>query len=115
MTAPEVLEPSELRVGQWLVWDASGWHSSPRYEAAEIVKVTAKTVTYKGVWGRETRKNIDGSEVWSGPKAEAKALAERLNSSSGLMKDELRRSHERHRERVSKLVQAARQSRGGEG
>ena len=114
MTAPEVLE-AELRVGRWLVWDASSWHSSSRYEAAEIVKVTAKTLTYKGTWGRETRKNIDASEVWAGPEAQAKALAERLNSSSGLMVDELRRSRERHRERVSRLVQAARQSRGGEG
>lgn len=105
--------PAEVLVaGQWLVWNGASAWSDPRYEAAEIGKVTAKTVTYRSSWGRDTRRNIDGSEVWSGPEAEAKALAVRLNSSVGLMKDEVRRSRERHSERVSNLVQAS--IRGGE-
>lgn len=112
-TQTEVLEAgAEWRVGQWLIWDAAGYFSDPRYEASEIVKLTPKTVTIRGTWGRDTRRNIDGKELWAGPEIEAKALAERLNSSVGLMKGEVRRSRERHQERASKLVQASR--RGGE-
>ena len=114
MTPPtEVLEAGAgMNAGQWLVYNAAGYFSDPRYEVSEIVKVTLKTVVLRGVWGRDTRKNIDGKELWYGAEVEAKALAERLNSSSALMKDEVRRSRERHQERVTKLVQASR--RGGE-
>jgi len=112
-TPESTKSPAEvLVVGHWLVWNGASSWNDPRYEAAEISKVTAKTVTYRSLWGRDTRKNIDGNELWSGPEAEAKALVVRLNSSVGLMKDEVRRSRERHSERVSKLVQASR--RGGE-
>lgn len=92
----------EITVGQWLVWNA--WGVKPRYEAAEVVKITAKTVTHSGLWGRETRRTISGDEVWCGPEADAKALVKRLNSSSSLMADEQRRSRERHNERVQKLI-----------
>lgn len=108
MTTPtEVLE-----AGKWLVWDSSSWFSDPRYEASEIIKATQKTVVLRNIYGRDARRNIDGKEVWSAPEAEAKALAERLNSSVGLMKDEVRRSGERHKERVAAILQASR--RGGE-
>lgn len=98
----------EMNPGEWLVWDDASYYSSdPKYVTSQVVKATGKTVTHRGLWSNDTRRNIDGSEVWCGDEVQAKTLVERLTSSAGLMKDERRRAKERHLERVVKIVAAA--------
>lgn len=104
--------------GQWAVWnDASRFlGADPRYETAEILKATPKTVTTRSIYGHRENRRMSEDMLWAGPEAGAKALVERLSSSVGLMKDEIRRSRERHAERAAKLLSRANPStdQGGE-
>lgn len=94
-------------VGGWVVWnDALSVLSSPHYEAGEIVKVTPKTVTTRSRLGSTFRRSISDT-LWFGGEDQAKALLEKLTSSVGLMKDEVRRSKERHNERAQQLIAKA--------
>ena len=93
--------------GEWAIWnDAASYFGDPRYETAEILKVTAKTVTTRSVWGRGENRRLLADLMWSGPEAEAKALVERLKSSVGQMTDDVRRSRERHANRVAAILKA---------
>ncbi|KQS55942.1 hypothetical protein ASG17_07780 [Brevundimonas sp. Leaf363] len=65
-------------------------------------------------WGRRREKHHYADNIlFSGPEANAKALVERLTSSAGLMKDEVRRSRERHAARVAAEVARATQPEAG--
>ena len=98
------LEPT---AGEWAIWNDSLSHfSQPRYATAEIIKVTAKTVTTRALWGRGENRRLLADLLWSGPEAEAKALVERLRSSVGQMTNEVRRSRERHANRVIAILKA---------
>lgn len=94
--------------GQWAVWNDAGWLSEPRYETREILKVTAKTFTTPATYNptREQRRDI-ALCLWSGSESDARKLVERLNSSVGLMKDEVRRSRDRHSQRTVELLAKA--------
>jgi hypothetical protein len=105
-TADAASESQPVKTGDWAVWDdGMSWHSNPRYECGEVVKVTPRTMTYKGR-GRDIRRDIGGT-LWSGSEPDARALVERLSSSAGLMIDETRRSRERHKSRVDELIAKA--------
>lgn len=82
-------------VGQWAVFNDAPSYFDPRYEAREILKVTEKMVTTTSVYGNGPWRRNKSDLLWAGSEDEAKLLMERLNSSVGLMKDEVRRSKER--------------------
>lgn len=97
----------EPAAGEWAIWNnATSYFGDPRYETAEILKVTEKTVTTRALYGTGENRRLLADLMWSGPEAEAKALVERLKSSIGQMTDEVRRSRERHANRVAAILKA---------
>jgi len=102
--------------GLWAIWNdgARFFNADARYVTAEILKSTAKTVTTRSLYGHGENRRMSEDMLWAGEEAEAKALVERLNSSVGLMKDELRRSRERNAARIADILSKARPSNRGE-
>lgn len=101
----------EIKVGDWIVWDdCHSWSGQPRYECREVSKVSPKTVSYRYEYIHRDRR-IDRSKVlFCGPEEAARSLSARLNSSAGLMKDEVWRSKERHVQRLNAEVTKAKES-----
>jgi len=102
---------TSLIVGNWAVMNDAGAGFDPRFEAKEIVAVTEKTVTVQSTWRRAHRQSKD-NVCWAGSYDDAARLVERLNSSVGLMKDEVRRSKERMAARNADLIARASNPKG---
>lgn len=99
---------TSLIVGKWAVFNDAAWDCDTRYETREILKVTDKTVTTTSTYSSSQPTRRSKSDIgWAGPEADAKRLVERLNSSVGLMKDEVRRSKERMIARNADLISKA--------
>ena len=96
---------TSLIEGQWAVFNDAAWDCDPRYEMRMILKVTDKTVSTTSSYG--ARRHSKSEIGWAGSEADAKRLVERLNSSVGLMKDEVRRSKERMTARNADLIAKA--------
>lgn len=94
---------------EWIVVDDSrAWSDTPRYEAFSVSKRTEKTILVAQPNTTRERRFYPEDVLWSGDESMARHLAERLTSSVGLMKDEIRRSRERHAERARAALQKAR-------
>lgn len=106
---PETI--TSQNVGEWAVFNDSGWGCDPRYETREILKVTDKTVSTAAMYNSSRLMRHSKSDIgWAGPETDAKRLVEQLNSSVGLMKDERRKSLERMAARNADLVRRASKS-----
>ena len=91
----------EPKVGQWVVFN-DGWHND-RYIAQQITRVTAqKVMTREGAY-RE-RHHAKEKILFVDTEERCLRLCDRLQGSVGLTTDEVRRSRERHSERVEKLI-----------
>lgn len=88
-------------VGQFAVFNDG--FSEPRYVALQIVKVTAQKVMLREGAYRDRHVYKDNI-LFVGCQQSVEHLVERLTSSLGLMKDECRRSRERHTARVAKIL-----------
>lgn len=89
------------KVGEFAVW--LGWGGN--YRCAEILQVTAKKTIVKA-YGRPDHLPT-GNVGFTGPGDEAKALHERLVSSTARMREEQRAASDRHQKRVDDLIAKA--------
>ena len=101
----------EIKVGGWIVWnDCVSLGGSPRYECREVSKASPKTASYRYEYIHRDRR-IDRSRVlFCGPEDAARSLCARLNSSAGLMRNEVCRSKDRHVQRLNAEVTKAKES-----
>lgn len=89
------------KVGQWAVFN-DGWKDD-RYVAQQIVRVTEqKVMTREGAY-RE-RHHAKENIRFTGTEERCLRLCDRLQGSVGLTTDEVRRSRQRHAERVAKMI-----------
>ena len=96
-----------VSVGDWIVWDDRlGYSSTPRYEASEVKKVAAKTLTVSHTGWRD-RRLVDPRILFSGSGTDAAMVLERLKSSVALMEGEIKACRERHAARVQTIAAKA--------
>lgn len=95
----------EANIDDWIV--INDGFSEPLYRTLRVIKSTPQKVVAVDAGRAQGRHIYKDNLHHVGSEAACRSIVEALTSSVGLMRDEHRRSRQRHTERVAKILSAA--------